>query len=280
MLIPKTVNLVLGAYGSQTSRNSNIWLIGISRMMLWDFVPCQQKDRQEEAVDSRKGSGEYMKSPNGKRLRKKSAEVGCQDRDKVCILTNYSKDICQPYPLYPVWMSDENTDVMRQFFEGLRQVWSDEKVDEWYNAIYGDVSGPEKPENLVLLSPDAYLLFTKGYIAFEPVDKDPEGMWLSLKLWWLQRDEKDNVDFSIIPHLPSDLNPYEYGIALHDVCNDSPLLSGKTITLNTHDPQNYPLPDTRIIEMQWVLNRVLALSGSVKPNALDEWHEVADEELS
>lgn len=32
--------------------------------------------------------------------------------------------------------------------------------------------------------------------------------------------------------------------------------------------------------MQWVLNRVLALSGSVKPNALDEWHEVADEELS
>lgn len=101
----------------------------------------------------------------------------------MCILTNYSKDICQPYPLYPVWMSDENTDVMRQFFEGLRQVWSDEKVDEWYNAIYGDVSGPEKPENLVLLSPDAYLLFTKGYIAFEPVDKDPEGMWLSLKLW-------------------------------------------------------------------------------------------------
>jgi len=40
------------------------------------FYPGQQKDRQEEAVDSRKGSGEYMKSPNGKRLRKKSAEVG------------------------------------------------------------------------------------------------------------------------------------------------------------------------------------------------------------
>jgi hypothetical protein len=48
-------------------------------------------------------------------------------------------------------------------------------VDVWYNAVYGDGFGPKKPENLVLLSPDAHVLYTKGYIAFEPVERDPEG---------------------------------------------------------------------------------------------------------
>ncbi|GFG24907.1 hypothetical protein IFM61606_04831 [Aspergillus udagawae] len=242
----------------------------------------QQKDRQEEAVDSRKRSGEYMDLPNGKGPRRQSADVACQDRDKACILTKYSKDICQPCPLYPIWMSDENMVDVRLFFGGLRQFWRDKKVDEWHNAIYGDASGPEKPENLILLSPNAYVLYTKGYIAFEPIDKDPEGKWLTLKLWWLQQHEEDCVDFSVIPQLPSDLHPSDYGAALHDVRNDRPLLSGEMITLETHDLENCPLPDTRILEMQWVLNRVLALSGTVKPNGLedDEWHEDPDEELS
>ncbi|GIJ92580.1 hypothetical protein Asppvi_001858 [Aspergillus pseudoviridinutans] len=241
----------------------------------------QQKDRQEEAVDSRKGSWEYMDSPNGKRPKRQSAEVACCDRDKACILTNCSKDICQPYPLYPYWMNDENMDDVQHFFAALREFWSDKKVHEWYNAIYGDGFGPEKPENLILLSPNAYALYAKGYIVLEPVNRDAEGKWLTLKLWWLQQHEGDCVYFSIIPQLPSDIHPSDYGAALHDIRNDRPLLSGETITLETHDPENYPLPDTRILEMQWVLNRVLALSGTVKPNDLedDEWHEDSDEEL-
>jgi hypothetical protein len=59
-------------------------------------------------------------------------------------------------------MSNENMDDVKLFFGGLRQFWSNKKVDEWHNAIYGDASGPEKPENLILLSPNAYVLYTKG----------------------------------------------------------------------------------------------------------------------
>jgi hypothetical protein len=39
------------------------------------FYSGQKKDRQEEAVDSRKRSGEYMDSPKGKRPRRQSADV-------------------------------------------------------------------------------------------------------------------------------------------------------------------------------------------------------------
>ncbi|GIK07620.1 hypothetical protein Aspvir_003286 [Aspergillus viridinutans] len=235
---------------------------------------------------SRKRPGEALGTPEGAkkpRIDKDVAEA-CKDRDKACILTRCSKDICQPCPLFPYWLNYENMDAVLQFFTALRGFWSDGKVDEWYNAIYGDGLGPEKPENLILLSPNAYVLYANGYIVFEPVDRDPEGKWLTLKFWWLKRHEHDEgVDFGVIPELPSDLHPSDYGVALHDVRNDRPLLSGEMIMLKTHDPENYPLPDTRILDMQWVLNRVSALSGTTEPKVPDddddEWDEDWDEGL-
>ncbi|RHZ52611.1 uncharacterized protein CDV56_100601 [Aspergillus thermomutatus] len=55
----------------------------------------------------------------------------------------------------------------------------------------------------------------------------------------------------------------------HRVHDDHPLLSGDLITLETHDPENYPLPDTRIL-LQWILNRVLASRGGVEPKDLED----------
>jgi hypothetical protein len=40
------------------------------------------------------------------------------------------------------------------------------------------------------------------------------------------------------------------------------LYSGHQITLTTSDPQNLPLPDERLIELQWLLARVLRMSGA------------------
>ncbi|RHZ60687.1 uncharacterized protein CDV56_103881 [Aspergillus thermomutatus] len=109
------------------------------------------------------------------------------------------------------------------------------------------------------------------YFALEPVDKDEYGKWLTLKVWWLKRHEHaGGVDFSVTPQLPSDLHPRVYEVGLHNVRDDKPLLSGDLIKLETHDPENYPLPDMRILEMQWILNRVLALRGGAEPRDLED----------
>ncbi|KAF7125445.1 hypothetical protein CNMCM5793_001623 [Aspergillus hiratsukae] len=180
---------------------------------------------------------------------------------------------------------DRNVVAVRQFFLTLREFWSGEKVDEWYNAIYEDALGPEEPENLILLSPNTYALYTKGYIAFEPVDRDPEGKWLTLKFWWLKREAYEgDIDFSTIPQFQSYIHPSDYGFALHDVRTDRALLSGETITLKTHDPENCPLPDPWILEMQWFLNRVSVFAGTADQRQLeadeDERDEDSAEELS
>ncbi|KAG2001621.1 hypothetical protein GB937_010064, partial [Aspergillus fischeri] len=67
-----------------------------------------------------------------------------------------------------------------------------------------------------------------------------------------------------IPRGAHCLRASDYGVALHDVRNDCALLSGETVRLKSHDPENYPLPDTWILEMQWILNHVSVLSGATK----------------
>jgi hypothetical protein len=182
-------------------------------------------------------------------------------------------------------MNDRNMVAVRQFFLALREFWSGEKVDEWYNAIYEDAFGPEKPENLILLSPNTYALYTKGYIGFEPVDRDPEGKWLRLKFWWLKQEAYEgDIDFNTIPQFQSYIYPSDHGLALHDVRTDRALLSGETIALKTHDPESCPLPDARILEMQWVLNRVSVFAGIAEQGQMqdddDEGDEDSDETLS
>ncbi|PKX98454.1 uncharacterized protein P174DRAFT_426746 [Aspergillus novofumigatus IBT 16806] len=107
--------------------------------------------------------------------------------------------------LYPYWMTDPNTDGVKQFFSALRQFSSAEKVEAWHKPIYGHVPGIERAANFTLLSPYAHELHTSGYFALEPVEEDPEGKWITVKIWWLK--QHTGVDFNIAPQLPPNQHP-------------------------------------------------------------------------
>jgi hypothetical protein len=44
-----------------------------------------------------------------------------------------------------------------------------------------------------------------------------------------------------------------------------PICSGYEISLKTDGPVSRPLPDFRLLEMQWYLHRVTAMSGAAEP---------------
>ena len=46
--------------------------------------------------------------------------------------------------------------------------------------------------------------------------------------------------------------------------------SGDVICLETVDPEKLPLPDFRLLDMQWILHRVSALSGAAEPSDFDK----------
>ncbi|PWY77315.1 hypothetical protein BO94DRAFT_549123 [Aspergillus sclerotioniger CBS 115572] len=136
--------------------------------------------------------------------------------------------------LHPSDLCDPLDIVTKGFWEGLGLFWNADRVAEW-----------------------------KGSFALEPVRKDPEGCSMVLKFWWL----KPESFWPNVPDLPRDMDTAKYHIGLMDCRTEKPIQSGHEITLETPDPDNFPLPDFRILELQWILHRVAAISG-----AAGAWH--------
>ncbi|PYI09189.1 hypothetical protein BO78DRAFT_384542 [Aspergillus sclerotiicarbonarius CBS 121057] len=120
--------------------------------------------------------------------------------------------------------------------------------------------------DLICLDPWAHRLHRKGYFALEPVRTRPEGKWMVLGMWWLKPNNSSRVvRLTNIPDLPENVELAEY-----DFRTQKPIRSGQEITLQTPDPVNLPLPDVRILELQSILNRVVAISGAADYDEQDE----------
>jgi len=51
---------------------------------------------------------------------------------------------------------------------------------------------------------------------------------------------------------------------LYDFSTDRRICSGQIITLTTEDPEKLPLPHPALLEMQWILHRLTAMSGGAE----------------
>ena len=71
---------------------------------------------------------------------------------------------------------------------------------------------------------------------------------------------------------------------MYNVLTDKKIRSGDEICLETNDPDRLSLPDWRLLEMQWILHPVTALSGAAEPrddfeDDDDDWNvSLGDEE--
>lgn len=72
------------------------------------------------------------------------------------------------------------------------------------------------------------------------------------------------------PSLPTSLMGSSLNAKLWNCETDKPIYSGELVTLTTRDPVAMPLPSFELLEMQWMLNRIAALSGAA---------DVTDEQL-
>jgi hypothetical protein len=74
------------------------------------------------------------------------------------------------------------------------------------------------------------------------------------------------------PELSRGLDRVESSRLMHaedDISRD--LRSGDTLTLITDDPVNKPLPSFKLLHMQWILQRITAMSGAaIDPSLPDD----------
>ena len=119
-------------------------------------------------------------------------------------------------------------------------------------------------ENLITLSPTAHYKWSRGKFALKHISGGShEGTTkMVLELHWLpEHPELDRlvradeiVDNRSVQRIE--------GNALFDVQTERALYSGYQVTLSTADATNLPLPDERLIVLQWLLARVLRMSGA------------------
>jgi hypothetical protein len=143
----------------------------------------------------------------------------------------------------------------------LENFWSKDRVDKWYNAIFP--TGTEVCSNLMCLSASAHRYHGKSYFALKPISISQDNTEMTVEFYWLKKD--NNLPrFVNLCEKPL-LNGVDQGplrARLFNHITAEVIQSGHQLKLKTSDPDTQPLPNYHLLEMQWFLNRLVAMAGA------------------
>jgi hypothetical protein len=216
------------------------------------------------------------------------ADTQCRERDDYrCVLTKkpspqaahvFPQCLLQPRPKFD---RNKMSSAIPDFWQSLAIFWGTDQVNKWKNTIFPDGVGVERCFNLISLSAEAHDMWKKGLFAFKPLKLSRDRKTLSVQFFWQVPDKyKVNNEVDLLTEPPSseglDMVGEEtvgdgYFLARHG--NDrslSRIRSGDTFNFTTKDPKNLPLPSLELLEMQWILQRLVGMSGAAGWPSLDE----------
>jgi hypothetical protein len=167
------------------------------------------------------------------------------------------------------------------FWQSLAVFWGEDKINEWKNKIFPNSQNPdvgvERCFNLISLSPDAHDMWNRGSFALKPLKLSRDRKKLTVKFFWqVQCKYEIGSEVDLLTEAPSSegLDLVGDGEFLGRLENDGSSLrhihSGERFTFTTEDPENLPLPSMELLEMQWVLQRLVAMSGAAGWPSLDD----------
>ncbi|OCK75020.1 hypothetical protein K432DRAFT_270491, partial [Lepidopterella palustris CBS 459.81] len=210
--------------------------------------------------------------------RNKAATNMCCERDqRKCVLVKAGEpiNVAHIYPFSMGYEVDPIKEPRNTFWGTLRYFWSEERVDAWHNAVFP--SGTEVCYNLICLSPDAHAYWGRAYFAFKPISLSEDKKRLVVQFYWLTPPNRaSTVEILQVPSLPKDSDRGPNSTMLFNHETGEKICSGHALSLTTDDPVTQPLPDRRLLEMQWFLHRVTAISGAAEP--WDNFRDDSDDE--
>ena len=206
----------------------------------------------------------------------------CKFRDNNrCVLTR------APYPqgahIYPFCLMDANWTKQSprsvQFWDLLNMFWTADHIKRWKQAIFTNKKKPnigvESCINMLCLSSNAYLYWNKGHFALKPLSLSADEKALGIQFFWQPTYGHNSSDkIGLLTDTISSkgldevslkgLDEIDQDIFLCRKLNNSRVFirSGDCFTLTTDDPIERPLPNTDLLEMQWILQRIIGMSGA------------------
>ena len=164
------------------------------------------------------------------------------------------------------------------FWDTLRLFWSKEKIDAWFNAIFSNSTRTEVCQNLISLTSTAHDYWERAYFVLKPIRISDDLKRLDVQFFWLSL--ASSTPAVKILQAPS-ISATNHGPNLARLFNHETrqeICFGDEISLETDDPILRPLPDFRLLEMQWFLHRVTAMSGAAEPQ--DDFYRDSDDDIA
>ncbi|KAK2735044.1 hypothetical protein FQN55_002289 [Onygenales sp. PD_40] len=114
--------------------------------------------------------------------------------------------------------------------------------------------------NLITLAPHVHACWERALFALKPLD--------------IAEDQKTMRPMATRPELPASLDGDMTNLKFFDCETEEKIHSGTILTLDTDYPVTKPLPSTALLEMQWILHRLTALSGAADIFLSEsDWHD-------
>ncbi|WEW58165.1 hypothetical protein PRK78_003633 [Emydomyces testavorans] len=208
---------------------------------------------------------------------KKAVEL-CRMRDKNrCVITG-ADDPVEVAHIFPFAMRGlQSPDIVNDTYNPwsvLRMFWTQERVDTWYNAITGPLA-TESVQNLMCFAPHVHKYHARAYFALEPVEGASELHALTVRFHWLPHMTKlHDLKANTRPSFPCDIGCGRR-IRLWNVESGEEILSDTLIRITAHN--EIPLPDPALLQLQWILHRIIALAGGAEavnePYGNDDYHD-------
>jgi len=140
----------------------------------------------------------------------------------------------------------------------------------------------DEPFNLTCLAPHAHDVWSGGDFALKPLELSSDNRELTVQFFWQVRNKyelESRIDLLAEPasskgldHGAFNMLAYEHDGSIHKI------RSGDVFTLRTTDPKNLPLPSKELLEMQWYLQRLVAMSGTAGWPSLP-WDDNIDDDI-
>ncbi|KAJ0415237.1 hypothetical protein BJY00DRAFT_317998 [Aspergillus carlsbadensis] len=114
----------------------------------------------------------------------------------------------------------------------------------------------ESITNEITLDSAARMMWDEGNIGLKPLSVSSDRTAMEVEIHYLPEHDGSPMDLETCPADLTVREPF-----LLNPVTGSEIGSGDVISLVTPSPDRFPLPDFDLLEMRWVLSRLVALSG-------------------
>ena len=146
--------------------------------------------------------------------------------------------------------------------------WGRERTAELQEILYGPQdacrTSINRLGNLITLSHDAHGNWNKGLFALKHISGGGYEMVLELE-WLPDHPELSREGIRLDQPVENTTTPRLADHILANVHTEQIVRSGYRFTMTTDNTEASPLPDERLINLQWFLTRVLRMSGAAEP---------------